>query len=705
MKTNTTLILFTAITCSVFGCTLEDTEITKIAPDPNNAVYCPAKTTTEDSDAERILVYLQIASEEDSDEIDICTKDNCTSKTDCCGLSGDEAELYYLAFKYSVCPQNMKCMTDKNKEHYCEIKETECSGDFVKCNNECFNIMTDNMNCGECNSPCETRDIPHSKTVACMEGVCTAIYCIDGFHVNNQTNECEPDNTTSCGGTDCTKTPGWISGYCQDDTCVTEQCSIGYHVFNQMDETNEYHSCEVDNVERCGDPYIKCESSEGVESLECIEGDCMISKCTEGYHLSQNKDKCELNTPKACGSYNKDCYSDPTWGNGDDIYDDQDGYCDETLNCFANSCAEGYHPYNQYESTTFVPCQKDTPEHCGSLAVKCEDPNPLCFKGECVPACSDDLVLCGSECVDLNSNIYHCNSCNNACPQGNNLITTCDGSCHTTCDKNYGDCNDDSSDGCESSFIDRHLKSCATCQKDYADCTNKTNINCNVYLPNKHWTECNKCEAGYGDCDKKDLNGCETELATINWSECNKCISGYGNCDKKDENGCEQKLSDKNWSKCDTCKSGYADCDGKSSNGCEVKLADRNWTECNSCKSGFADCDGKAANGCEIKLADYGLKGCTTCDSGFTKCGTNLKNSKIVTCLKKSGDWDDYGITFNSTNCQKLCNQNSTQSVEVNGNYITPVACTPKKSCNLNYYEYYDEYDDYYYDEYYVNCQ
>ena len=693
-------MILAAIAAASFGCVLEDTEMHKIAPDPQTAVYCPAKTTTDVSDADRILSYIQFTSEEDSGETIKCTSDNCTSKKDCCGLTGNQAELYYLAFKYSICPQDMRCMNDNTtKEHYCEMKETECTGDYVRCNNECYNIMTDNMNCGECNSPCETKNIPNSKTAACIDGKCAAIFCIEGYHVDDNTKECLPDNTKSCGGTDCTKTPGWLSGICEDDICVANACNPGFHTYNQKNENDTYLPCEEDSSTRCGEPYTECESGEGILSMGCEDGYCIITDCINGYHRSNDKDKCEVDTARACGE-NKDCYSDPTWGNGDGIDDEADGFCTEDRNCYANSCQKGYHPFNENVDSTFIPCQKDDENNCGEPGRQCEGSTPVCNNGECVEKCTSDLVLCGLTCVDLKTDLNNCGKCGNVCPQGMNTKSTCEGTCISTCINKYGDCNNDLSDGCESSFVDRNLKSCATCKENYADCTNKSNIDCNIYLPDKHWTACNKCVSGFGNCDQKDINGCETELAPIHWSECGKCSSGYGNCDNKNENGCEIKLADKNWSKCNTCKSGFADCDGKASNGCEVKLADKNWSDCNTCAQGYDNCDANDANGCETKLDSYALETCSTCKSGYTKCG-NVQGKKYASCLRKGNGWDNYNLSF-SKYCKKVCNQNGKYEY-LDGYDIYTMVCSPKEYCHIYYY--YDEDDEGdYWEEYDAGC-
>jgi hypothetical protein len=64
----------------------------------------------------------------------------------------------------------------------------------------------------------------------------------------------------------------------------------------------------------------------------------------------------------------------------------------------------------------------DTADSCGVCNFHCPPSDPLCELGEegyvCVPMCTDPLVQCGSECVNLETDENHCGACPIVCPSG-----------------------------------------------------------------------------------------------------------------------------------------------------------------------------------------------------------------------------------------------------------------------------------------------
>lgn len=57
---------------------------------------------------------------------------------------------------------------------------------------------------------------------------------------------------------------------------------------------------------------------------------------------------------------------------------------------------------------------------CGDCDTVCEGDFPLCAPSgqsfECAPSCTDGLTACSGRCVDLETDIDHCGSCNQYCP-------------------------------------------------------------------------------------------------------------------------------------------------------------------------------------------------------------------------------------------------------------------------------------------------
>ena len=491
-------ILWGAITCSLSGCILESTDIDKITDDPTHLVRCPDDSDL-DNAKESELAFIQIMKIADPDrEGDLCSTEDCISKKDCCGLNGKYAEKYFLAFNHKICPDNMSCLTDDKHNYFCGI-QTECSKEQTKCDNVCANTMTDAKHCGKCNSPCNLITIPHSQTVSCISGTCTAVECAKGYHKSKDNKSCLEGDESSCNEAQCANTPGWIDGECQNGRCVANKCDEDFHIFNNTSENGNYYACEKDSELRCGEPFKPCPLPDHAQKTKCRDGKCQLSSCQDNYHISLDNTQCELDTIFACGDALHDCYSETAWGNGNDNHEDNDGSCTQGQ-CHANTCQTGYHRFNQVVDDKFVPCQKDDIYNCGAPNIECKDPTPLCQNGKCTENCSADMTLCDSGCVNLMTDVDNCMACNNKCPERPNMNASCNGSCIYSCKKEFGDCDNDPNNGCE------------------------------VLLADKHWSKCGVCDPAYDDCDKNAENGCEIKLSDYGLKNCLTCTESYTNC-------------------------------------------------------------------------------------------------------------------------------------------------------------------------------
>ncbi len=72
----------------------------------------------------------------------------------------------------------------------------------------------------------------------------------------------------------------------------------------------------------------------------------------------------------------------------------------------------------------------DSPAQCGDCDTACPSDSPLCEPTgpdtyECVPMCSDGLVQCDEQCVDVDVDPLNCGRCDKVCPSG----VCVDGSC------------------------------------------------------------------------------------------------------------------------------------------------------------------------------------------------------------------------------------------------------------------------------------
>src|SRR5690606_33440882 len=78
--------------------------------------------------------------------------------------------------------------------------------------------------------------------------------------------------------------------------------------------------------------------------------------------------------------------------------------------------------------------------HCGACDNACDD-GEVCSGGSCGPSCGGGTSVCSDRCVDLSSSPAHCGSCGNACTGDDTAIPVCaDGGCAFVCRADRQDC-------------------------------------------------------------------------------------------------------------------------------------------------------------------------------------------------------------------------------------------------------------------------
>jgi hypothetical protein len=234
-----------------------------------------------------------------------------------------------------------------------------------------------------------------------------------------------------------------------------------------------------------------------------------------------------------------------------------------------------------------------------------------------------------------------------------------EGGCGFTCLTNFGDCDGNPANGCETSLLTTPT-SCGRCGSTCALANATAGCNAGACV-------IARCDAGFADCDGMAANGCEVDTRTDrgNCGACTRacslsnataacvagacavatCAAGFADCDRMASNGCEvdTRVNTAHCGGCGAacsavggtpacmagacsiaCAAGRGNCDLNATNGCEVATtADaRNCGRCGnvcalanaastcaagacavgSCNAGFADCDGMAATGCEVDV-------------------------------------------------------------------------------------------------------
>ena len=233
-----------------------------------------------------------------------------------------------------------------------------------------------------------------------------------------------------------------------------------------------------------------------------------------------------------------------------------------------------------------------------AIGVKCED-------RRCVPICKEGFANCTGDpsvndcATHIAIDLLNCGGCMQTCSSSwdskLNMYYDCANlSCTTTfnsCQKNYGDCNHDLADGCETYTLDsaEHCGSCGNACKP--DLVKHLSVTCRE--TKCEWTD---CLPGYLDCDGAGANGCEIDHL-IDVSQCGgRCTLEKGEC-------------------IDTTND-TANCGGigqvctVGANASGVSCQDGHCVQ--QCKSSqWSDCDGLASNGCETNL--WSISNCGGC--------------------------------------------------------------------------------------------
>lgn len=348
-------------------------------------------------------------------------------------------------------------------------------------------------------------------------------------------------------------------GDCQPSTCAKKGAGCGM-VADGCGGVLECGSCT--SPETCGgggiDNQCGCKCALSNAATSCSEDGCALLSCEAGF-LDCNSladDGCEAELAfdsKNCGGCGTVC----SFGNAS-------GAC-VNGQCWLGACNTGYancdsDPENGCEVNTLT-----DPDHCNKCNQACPETSgtAICTEGTCgVSDCNPGLGECdettSTVCeTNLMTDWGNCGACGNACSLANASPACVGGECAVgTCNPGYGNCDGDSSDGCETSLLTSPAH-CGSCSLQCAS------------LPGSNPTcvsgHCGfSCAKLLGDCDLQPLNGCETSLSTTtNCGSCghqcilpnakascssgtcviSACSVGYGDCNKSPLDGCEANFN------------------------------------------------------------------------------------------------------------------------------------------------------------------
>lgn len=460
-----------------------------------------------------------------------------------------------------------------------------------------------------------------------------------------------------------------------------EACAEGFAAC----DANPNNGCETNikaSLEHCGECARTC-AFDNAGSV-CDDGVCRMTACAADFAdcNSDLRDGCETNLKSDslhCGTCGKACE-----------LENADSACSGGQ-CVIVKCSGDF---RNCDNDLATGCETDTGSdlaHCGGCNKRCDYAHAsescdlgVCTFGSCDPGYEDCNGNRNDGCeTHTDSDLANCGGCNKKCDFANASETCQAGACtFGQCDKNWGNCDGDLENGCETNFLVDALH-CGRCN---SPCTFPHGIG----ICSNGGCQLAGCEPGYKDCDGDPRNGCEVHIASDlgHCGDCNKtcdypgatetceygacsfgeCLPGFGNCDRNLENGCETNLrSDVDncmacgqkcqfanaQARCDggcklgECTTGYADCNKDAFDGCESHLA----TDARNCGACGNDCTTKWANAngtCGANACEY-----AGCKAGWWDIDESLANGCEYQCTKTS-NVDEPDDSFTDSNCDGI---------------------------------------------------
>jgi hypothetical protein len=295
------------------------------------------------------------------------------------------------------------------------------------------------------------------------------------------------------------------SADCSSGTCLAS-CANGYQDCDG-DETN---GCEVsiqDATAQCGSCMVACVNDHGMTG--CEEGLCMPG-CAAGYadcdELPNNGCETALNTASDCGACGRTC-------------ENAHGSASCTSGTCAIACAAGYADCDGNAANGCETITSTDPMHCGSCSGVCQAGSQICSGGSCLastcPAgkaeCDGDTSV-GCE-TDLTSSLSNCSFCGNVCMAANGTPQCVNSACGVAgCNGGYADCDALPSNGCEVTLAN-NVAHCGDCTVACSNAHGSTSCAAGACAP--------VCSTNYGNCDGDTTNGCEASLNSV--SNCGMC--------------------------------------------------------------------------------------------------------------------------------------------------------------------------------------
>jgi len=464
------------------------------------------------------------------DPRDACEVD--TRTVEACGACGVVCQLDHAT---PACEDGV-CVLEA-----CDDGWADCDGAD---SNGCEKSLETLTDCGTCGNGCS---FPHAVVEACDAGRCTMVSCHPGWADCDgmPSNGCEADlaSAAHCGGcgTACSGTTPLCSTAGGSSSCV-DVCPVGATMCGTacVDPSTDVHHCGS-----CGSP---CDPAHA--SGSCVSGSCQVGACDDGWAdcdgTPTNGCETSLTTLDDCGSCGSGCRVDNAVTS-----------C-VTQECTIDTCYGGVDDCDEDVATG---CESDlaSASSCGSCETSCAGARPVCGRSSAGPRtglaeCVEPAeTACGDRCIDTDFDVSNCGDCGMACSLDNATEGCSFGSCQVaSCDDGFGDCDGNPANGCEA-MLASDFDNCGECGTT-CEAGPMAEAACMA-------GECVLgCEAGRGDCNDDPSDGCETSLTTVDHcggcgrvcdlshasESCSggsctvtSCEGSFEDCDGIASNGCE----------------------------------------------------------------------------------------------------------------------------------------------------------------------
>ena len=296
--------------------------------------------------------------------------------------------------------------------------EETCPADQTRCGDDCVDLQTDPLHCGQCGSACADE----LGASVCIDGVCACsprtTRC-DDVCVNT---DLDPLNCGAC-GTVCADDEECSGGACTpgEETSEESGSGNGSNTETSAEGTGDEETCPTDQT-RCGDACVDLQtdaSNCGACGVVCPTGEtCLGGACTP-----------EVTTQQTAGCPEGQLLCGGQCRNAIPVFESTGIVCagggapPETCPPGMVLCNGACHPEGACQSAECPPgfgycyglCRDflSDPGYCGGCTTGCTG-GAFCAGGQCV-SCQEPLMPCGAACVDIFTDLNNCGGCGNLC--------------------------------------------------------------------------------------------------------------------------------------------------------------------------------------------------------------------------------------------------------------------------------------------------